>query len=58
MWYLRYQKERRKKVDIDVGFLSIRTEPGPHPRAKVCNLCPLPTNAHSYTLATERHDVF
>jgi hypothetical protein len=28
------------------------------PCAKVCNLCPLPAKAHSYTLATERHNVF
>jgi hypothetical protein len=28
-----------------------------YPCAKVCNLCPLPAKAHSYTLATERHNV-
>jgi hypothetical protein len=26
--------------------------------AKVCNLCPLPTEVYSYTLAMERHNVF
>jgi hypothetical protein len=28
------------------------------PCAKVCNFCPLPTMAHSYILAIERHDIF
>jgi hypothetical protein len=29
----------------------------PSPSAKLCDLCPLPAKAHSYTLATERHNV-
>jgi hypothetical protein len=28
------------------------------PCAKICSVCPLPAKANSYTLATERHNVF
>jgi hypothetical protein len=40
-------------VDFDWGKFADTTTPC----AKFCNLCPLPAKAHSYTLASERHNV-
>jgi hypothetical protein len=43
---------------LDCANFEVSRKIGTSPCAKVCALSPLPTKAYSYTLATERHNVF